>query len=223
MNYQQIIRRSSLGFVLREISIQLITGWVGNAKEKYDVPGIDSIGFDAQAVEENLVTHLASAIETLKNEKSHEKKFTPGWSFGFLCGHVQGALNVKWSNQYLIETSNDFKDLMKLRTILEIITLDSDLSKKIEIVYEYYLKSGEQIAKEDEPMPANVVPLVQTGKLQSKNAEMYRNEFKKYFKKLLVAEYLYLLRTYDRMCCPNLTNYLNEREILDIVGSEHFA
>ncbi len=223
MNYQQNIRNSSLRFVLRQIAIQLATGWHECANYKYN--NSDSIGssYDELEVENDLVDNLSSAIESLVRDKSWEKKSMPGWSFGYICGHAQGALNVKWSNQYLVEQSKEFEDLMKLKTIMELLKIDTNVLPKIEIIYNYFTTHRNGVVNEEEVLPDNVISLIQRGKMQNKNKGRYRKEFDEYFEKLFITNYMSLLRTYDFMCCPDLTEYLNEREVINLVGKEHFA
>ena len=187
------------------------------------ITGIANFDSNELEIENDFVDHLSSAIESLKNNKSWEKKTIPGWSFGYICGHVQGALNLKWSNQYLIEPSKEFEDLMKIKTILEIFRLDSDVSRKLAIIYDYFISHKKQAVDEDERLPSNVISLIQQGKLQNTSRERYRKEFHDYFEELLKSNYMSLIQAYDFMCCPDLTKYLDEHEVMNIFGKEHFA
>ena len=223
MSYQQNIRRSSLRFSLRKVAVRLVTSWLECAKINYDIGGVGDFDCDESEAENDFVEHLSRAIESLVNNKSREKKSIPGWSFGFICGHTQGALNVKWSNQYLIEPSKEFEGLMKIKTIIEIFKIDNDIPRKIEIVYNYLTNHKNQVANEEGGLPNNVISLIQRRKIQNTSREKYKNEFDGYFRSLLMTNYLSLLQDYDFMCCPDLTEYLNEREVMDIVGREHFA
>lgn len=119
----------------------------------------------------------------LVNEKSKEKKSISGWSFGYICGYMQGSLNVKWSNRYLIETSKEFADLMKI-------------------------------------LPDNVVSLVKRGMLKNKNKETLRKEFDVYLEKILMTNYTSLMQSYDVMCCPDLTDHLDEHEVVNLDGNQ---
>lgn len=223
MNYQQNITSASLRITPNKIAIQLITRWIECAKNAYDVEGIENFGYNELEVENDFVEHLSDSIESLVNDKSPEKKATPGWSFGYVCGHAQGALNVKWSNKYLIEPSKEFEDLMKLKTIIELLKLDSDISRKIEVIYNYFTSHKDKAINEEEGLPDNVISFIKKGKLQNTSRERYRKEFDEYFGKLLMTNYMSLLRAHDFMCCPKLAEYLNERELINIVGKEHFA
>ncbi|MDQ6967228.1 MAG: hypothetical protein Q9M14_00920 [Mariprofundaceae bacterium] len=154
MNYQRNIRNSSLRFTLRKTAMKLLVNWHECAKNKYNISNTIEFSCDELEIENDLVDSLSSAVKSLVRDKSRENKSTRGWSFGYICGHVQGGLNVKWSNQYLVEPSKEFNE---------------------------------------------------------------------YFEKLFVTNYMSLLETYDAMCCPDLTEYLNECEVINLVGKEHFA
>ncbi len=205
------------------IAKQLITMWYECAKNKYDDSVVGKLEYDELEIENDLVQHLSSAIESLINDKSKERKSTPGWSFGFICGHVQGALNVKWSNKYLVESSKEFEDLMKLKTILELLRIDSDISQKIEIIYNYFTAHRNEVVDKEEALPENVISLAQSDRKKNENKERCRKKFDEYFEKLFMANYMSLLQTYETMCCPDLTEYLDECEIINLVGKEHFA
>jgi len=223
MNYQRNIRNSSLRFTLRKAAIKLVVNWHECAKIKYNNSNTIEFSYDELEVENDLVDNLSSAIKSLVRDKSRGKKSTPGWSFGYICGHVQGGLNVKWSNQYLVEPSKEFEDLMKLKTIMELLKIDADALSKIEIIYNYFTTHRNGVANEKERLPDNVISLVQRGKLKNNDKVRYRKEFNEYFEKLFMTNYMSLLETYDAMCCPDLTEYLNEREVINLVGKEHFA
>ncbi|MBU0499286.1 MAG: hypothetical protein KJ558_09445 [Gammaproteobacteria bacterium] len=223
MSYQENIRSSSLRFVLRKLAVQLASQWFECAMAQYDVADIEGLGFDEIEVENDFVEELSSAIDSLVNDKSMEKKSIPGWSFGYICGHIKGALDVKWSDRYLIELSDKYTDLMKLRTIIEILRVDSDISRKIEIIYGYLIGHKDKASVDDDVLPDNVISLIQKGRLESQNAKTYKSEFEAYFRDLFAENYMSLINTYRARCCPELTRCLSEREIMSLVGSEHFA
>jgi len=223
MDYQKIIKSSNLKFSIKRISVQLITNWFACTKIKYDISNVANFVIDELEVENDFVDHLSSAIDSLINNKSWKKRTIPGWSFGYLCGHIQGALNSKWINQYLIEPSKEFEDLMKIKAILEILRIDSDVSRKLEIIYDYFISHKKQAVDKDEKLPSNVVSLIQRGKLINTRREKYRKEFHDYFEDILKSNYMSLIQTYDFMCCPDLTKYLDEHEVVNIVGKKHFA
>ena len=210
-------------FTIRKTSMQLATKWLECVNYKYGSNDIAGIDFDEIEAENDFIGHLANAINSLVNDKSKEKKSIPGWSFGYICGHMQGSLNVKWSNRYLIEPSKEFEDLMKIKTIIELLRYDRDVLRKIEIIYDYFLTHRNSVATEEEALPDNVISLVDRGKLQNKNKETLRNEFDVYLGKIFMTNYTSLMQSYDFMCCPDLSEYLAEHEIVNLVGRQHFA
>ncbi|MDM8546993.1 hypothetical protein QUF61_10910 [Candidatus Venteria ishoeyi] len=223
MNYQHNIRNSPLKFVLRKISMQLVRKWLECAKYKYGSNTIADFDFDEIEVENDFIRHLSNAIESLINYKSREKKSIPGWSFGYICGHVQGALNVTWSNLYLLEPSKEFENLMKLKTVIELLRIDNDFSQKIEIIYSYFITHRNRGIIAKEALPDNVISLIETGKLKNINKGITRKEFDEYFENLFMTNYMSLLQSYDYMCCPDLTEYLDENEMINLVGKVHFS
>ena len=223
MDYIQNIKNSPLKFAVRKTSIQLVTKWLKCASYKYDSNYIRKIDFDETEVENDFIESLANAIESLVKEKSKEKKSISGWSFGYICGYMQGSLNVKWSNRYLIEPSEEFADLMKIKSIIELLRYDSDTLQKIEIIYDYFLTHKNRMATEEESLPDNVVSLVKRGMLKNKNKETLRKEFDVYLEKILMTNYMSLMQSYNFMCCPDLTDYLDEHEVINLVGRQQFA
>jgi hypothetical protein len=221
MNYTVIIKDSPLSFSLIGISAQLIAGWLSMAKQKYQLPYLNGIHIDPQQVEEDLVATLSSAIHSLVNEKSLEKKAIPGWSFGYLCGYAQGELNVIWSDRYLIVPSQKFEDLLKLKAICQALKIDQ-IWQPIAKVYEYVLKNKHQWGGSEEQF-LQPISLVKNKNHQPVETKKCRDEFMGYVNHIFFEKYKSLLNSHDAKCCPDLTNYLDKQEVIKLVGVEHFS
>lgn len=223
MNYQQKLRESELRFRMKAISYELITKWIECARNRYGFHDIDSNNINEADAESDFSEELLSAIQSLIEEVSIEKTSIPGWSFGYICGHIQGSLNAKWTNQYIIVGSNEYNDLMKIKTIIELMRVAPVCMKKIGLIYDYFTKENKQLSIDETDLPLNVVSLVRKGKLPKSSNETYKKSFDEYFSKLFMDNYMSLLRSYNIECCPALRNYLVEHEVINVIGKEYFA
>lgn len=197
--------------------------WLENAKAAYSIQTdfIDKIQNDK--VEDAFLDCLADAINTLVEDKSIEKKSVKGWSFGYVCGYVQGRLDVAWYNKYIVETGRDYEDIMKIKAVIEFFKCDALLLDRIGSVYSYLLEQRVQPAVNKWDVSPNVVSI-----FKRKNVSISKNDdFKLSIVELLStdleAKIMSLLSTKHYDCCPCLDSYLDYNEIVQIAGEEHFA
>jgi len=221
MNYEQI-NKSSLSLKISNISTKIFYQWIKNAKIAYGLNDGDIKQVSSAILREEFVQHLMSAINSLLKE-NHEEKSISGWSFGYLCGHIQGSLNVKWSNKYIIEQSKEFEDLMIIKSVIGLIELDDSFATKLMIIYDYFLGQRIQPMETIKPLPKKVISIDDKRYRQKKNEHFRKTEAIRYLNDILITNFMSLLNKYETMCCPDITEYLDEQEIKDIVGWEHFA
>ena len=139
MNYKKKIRNSALTFKLKDISNKIFSVWLDNASLVYDLSPEYINKIKKDNVESVFLDHLDSAINSLVNKDSDKKKSIKGWSFGFLCGVIQGSIDVKWFNKYIIEASDEYENLLKAKALKEFINFDNASSEKIFLIYEHLI------------------------------------------------------------------------------------
>jgi hypothetical protein len=219
MDYESRIKSSPLIFKMKSISAEVFLRWLSCAGRVYGV----SAG--AQTMDRNEIanTFLHRFVDAAKAlvENGSDKKAIHGWSFGFLCGHIQGALDVEWFNTYVIRPSNEFSDLMKIKSIIEFFRLDRAARMRLAVIYDYFLEQKAGQPDKVEHLPPNVVQLRQASQEEMRLEDLAAS-IADYLKITLEDNYSRILKQQRTNCCPDLTSYFDIAEVREVVGSEHF-
>lgn len=223
MDYRARIKRSPLAFRITVISKGVFVEWLENAKTAYRLQAdlIDVIKNDNY--EDLLIDYLADAIDALVTDKSIEKKSIPGWSYGYVCGNVQGRLEVAWYNKYIIEAGIDYKNIMKIKAVIEYLKFDALLLDKIGKIYSYLIEQKVQTSVEKFDNFSNVVSIFKNINKSNVMIEDFKGSIIALLSADVENKVMALLNAQHYDCCPDLDKYLNYNDILQIAGDEHFA
>lgn len=206
---------SSFGSRLGELAPFLLDQWLECAGREYGISNIRSrVDVNRFSALDDFIDILFSALDSL-SKKSPESAMSFFGSYGFICGFVQGGLNVRWTDSFIVEYTTEFKDLLKLKTVLEILKHDRRLAKKVDIYYDYYLDSNG--IRSDRTFTDNTAPVIEHSEGRGFGKGKYTDEFCAYFEKSVVEGFQSLHRKYNRMCCPDLTDYLDRREVRELL------
>lgn len=223
MNYLEAVKKSKLRFAIPGIADSLLRGFCRCAELNYVDFDSAKFTYDQHEVAENVFEALELALSSLANNKSPKKQKVPGWSYGYICGHAQKQLSVLWTGIYIIETRREFSDIVNSRAVSELLNIDDLALEKFGILFEHYNTTGHKFNKIKEDLPSNVVSLLSSEKRRSKARESKRKEVVGYFHGLFMTGYKSMLKKYDVECCPDLTYYIAEEVLIEMIGKEHFA
>lgn len=223
MNYKKKIRQSILVFKIKSIAEKVFSTWLENASVIYDLSPTYIERIKDDETESIFLERLNSAINSLVKEKSDDKKSIKGWSFGFLCGHIQGGIDVEWVNKYVIEPSKDYENLMKLKAIKEFINFDDTSFDQIFLINQYLNSKRTQPLGETEFSSSNIKSIFDHKNSSGIKISKFKHDMNDFLKSELEFKYMKILNSKNRTCCPDITHYLDENMIAEIVGKEHFA
>lgn len=223
MNYKQKIVSSPVYFSLQRIAHTIFNEWLESTKEFYNLSNEFYEKLQDEKVGEIFINNLAQAINTLINETSEDKQRIHGWSFGYVCGHLQGSINIEWINKYIIEPSEEFEELLKLKAIMALLNWDNDTSNKVFSIYKHFVKHRIQPTSPLDSMAQNVIQIS-----DYKNIELAdNNAFQKNIVNLLACQLqekkMEMLEAENKDCCPDITQFLKVNDIRQIVGSKIFS
>lgn len=223
MDYKKKIKRSSLAFRISKISKEVFAVWLENAKTAYNLQAdlIDKIQNDR--VEDVFLDYLAAAIKVLVEDKSIEKKTVPGWFFGYVCGNVQGRLEVTWYNKYILETGIEYENIIKIKAVIEYFKLDTLLLDEIGKIYSHLLEQRVPPSVDKWDVFPNVVSIFKGKNDGSAKIDDFKNSIVELLSTDLEAKILTLLNLQHYDCCPDLDKYFDYDEIVQIAGDENFA
>jgi hypothetical protein len=223
MDYKKKIKRSPLAFRISKISKEVFAVWLENAKTAYNLQAdlIDKIQNDK--VEDVFLDYLAAAIKVLVEDKSIEKKTVPGWSFGYVCGNVQGRLEVTWYNKYILETGIEYENIIKIKAVIEYFKLHTLLLDEIGKIYSHLLEQRVPPSVDKWDVFPNVVSIFKGKNDSSAKIDDFKNSIVELLSTDLKAKILTLLNLQHYDCCPDLDKYFDYDEIVQIAGDENFA
>jgi len=223
VDYKKRIIDSGLIFSIKDISNQVFSQWIKDATVVYDLSQefVDKVKNDS--FEEIFLDNLLEAIESLVEDKSIEKQSVKGWAFGFLCGHIQGALNIFWVNKYILEPSKEYENLMRIKAIREWINFDSESLDKIHNIYKYLIEQRIQPDEKINISEKNIIQMNKYKDLDKLKINQFKDEMIESMSEELMIKHYKLLDKKKTNCCPKITPFFDINEIKQIIGSEHFA
>jgi len=224
MSHKKKIRKSALTFKIKDLANKIFSMWLDNASFVYDLPSeyIDRIKNDNDEVESIFLDHLDLAINSLVNNDS-DKKSIKGWSFGFLCGHIQGSIDVEWFNKYVLEPSKEYENLMKAKAIKEFINFDKASFEKIFLIYEHLISEQVLPLEKTAFSSSNIKSIFNHKNSSLIKLNTFKSDMNDFLYQDFEVKYMKMLNSKKSTCCPELTGYLDESFIIEIVGKEHFT
>ncbi|MBN2617191.1 MAG: hypothetical protein JXR64_02630 [Spirochaetales bacterium] len=158
-----------------------------------------------------IIDKLEEAISLLST-KIPSKKNNKEWSYGFVCGFIQGGLDVFWYNKFILEQSREFQKLLMVKALVIYIMNDKTDSDKI---YDIYTLINNKDVKDD----INI--------FKQKNKDQFLiKDFKTQLVDFLKNEIsLELNQIFDRdklSYCPDITNYIGILDFQNILPKDFF-
>ncbi len=138
MNYKYKIAGSLIIFKVRKTALNIFNGWVHNAHYYEGIDGEVLRKIDDEVIVKDFLETLTKAIESVST-KSHDKKDLAGWAYGYICGYIQGSLHTRWYAKYVVQQSQEYKNMLMLLSAFRAFESDQsaiDLACKF---YQYYL------------------------------------------------------------------------------------
>jgi hypothetical protein len=210
------IRKSAVMFKINRIASDVFAQWLKNAKFVHGIEPqlLDRIKDDE--VRDVFIDHLASAIKSFIEEKSDKMTATKGWSYGYICGYIQGRIDVSWYNKYVLELSSEYENLLKLKSIIEYLKYDGNVMDRIHHIYDHLL--SQRIQPTDNMYSSDKIVSI----LSHKNSKLIKkNEFKKSLIELLSShiekQMLLLLDANSHDCCPDISVYVTYDDMIEIL------
>ena len=225
---QSNITASTLGFQLGGIAVRLFDKWRDAASCAYHIHIETAVKHESK-LKADLLDCMVLAAEKLINEKSNIQKAHPGWSLGYFYGHVQGALNTRWTYGYITRQSSELKELIALKATWHYLNHDRETLARIGRLYDLFmeLRGVEQLAELPPVEKVNTTPQVVS--LQEYAAA--RNSIQPPFAQMLLP---YLEKDVERrihqllhgrqiQCLDHIDSFFSDQLIIESIGRDHFA
>ncbi len=210
--YYKIIQVSPLIFKIKDIASEIYDSWRAHTKPKYpDYPFEASI----KTLETDLKIAFAKSLECLWKEEKEEKRKRLGWSTGFILGCISSILSTQWSYQYVYIETDEYKQLLLLKTLIQYLDFDLITVERLKKLYHYFLDKKTDLIDEVNNKSEIVVYL---DKFKEGKKDVLHNEFKKklikYIENILLEKHHVIFNSIlENQYLPEISHFITDDEI----------
>ncbi|MCC8398786.1 MAG: hypothetical protein LN569_05875 [Rickettsia endosymbiont of Labidopullus appendiculatus] len=138
--YLNIIYKSPVIFRIKEVALPAFRFFEIEATKKH--PRIQ-IEVDDKTIIKDMIDCCGEALYSLFQDEKKEKHNIRGWSTGYILGFLSSSLWTHWNAEYLYPETEEYKNLMFLRSIYLYSKMDYQynyqLTFKIQKIYDYFM------------------------------------------------------------------------------------
>jgi hypothetical protein len=125
--------------IIQHSAFEMYRDWSKAASERY--PNMDFTIIDETELVNDTKDSIAKALKSLFSSEYDEKRQDQGWCIGFVKGYIEGSIGVKWFHEYYQKQTDNYRNLIAVKSILEFFKVDSDLSWRLDAIYKEFFKS----------------------------------------------------------------------------------
>jgi len=125
--------------ITQRAAFEMFRDWTKIAKEKY--PAMDFSIVDETELVNDTKESISNALISLFSEEHEEDRESKGWCIGFVKGFIRGNLSVKWFHEYYQKQSDNYRNFIAVKSIIEYFKVDADLSWRLDAIYKEFFKS----------------------------------------------------------------------------------
>ncbi len=217
------IKESPLLFKIKRFTPEVFHRWHQCAQKLY--PTVSPEEQEEKLLFSDMLDAFSGALEQVTSNQHVKKRRRPEWTHGYVCGFVQGNLQVAWYNRYVLSHIEEYKEVLLLKSLLELFKIDPQTWEKLWAVYQYVSRDFvlehygiRQSLPEDEL--SNVVRLVDYDPGNQRAVAELWQWTEQQWEKELKQKYLRLLSQKQRGGVPDLTEYVNEEEVKGLLGKK---
>ena len=125
--------------IIQRAAFEMFCDWMKVASDTY--PNMDFSIIDETDLVEDTKETIENALQRLFSPKYNEERKDQNWCIGFIRGFIIGNLEVKWFHNYYQKQTDNYRNLYAIKSVLEYLRVDSDLSWKLDAIYKYLINS----------------------------------------------------------------------------------
>ncbi|MDR3245473.1 MAG: hypothetical protein LBT50_03470 [Prevotellaceae bacterium] len=127
------------GKIIQRAAFSMFRDWTKEVSKKY--PTMDlTISDETELVNDTKKT-IHDALNSLASPEYIEERKCQGWSIGFVIGFIRGTLSTYWFYQYIQQQTDTYRYFIAVKSILEYMRIDTNLSWKLDALYKPLLIS----------------------------------------------------------------------------------
>lgn len=223
--YCKMIQKSPLIFKIKEAAPKIFDLWRDHTKPRY--PDY-SFKADTKTLITDLTMAFAKSLKWLCKEEKKDKREIQGWSEGFVLGCVSSTLSTRWSYQYVYVVTNEYKQLLLLKTLIQYLDFDSVTLEKLEKLYNYFIgqkvdiidkinNENEKVGIIDKVNNENEA-VIYIDKFIKEKQNAGHNKFKKelikYLENIMLEKHLVIFnQILEEQYLPEINNFISYDEV----------
>ena len=125
--------------IIQRVAFEMFRDWTKLASKKY--PHLDFTIIDETELFNDAKNSFNYAIESLFSAENADERKDKFWCIGFVVGFLKGNLSQKWFHEYYQKQTDNYKNMIALKSVLEFSKVDSDLSWRLDAIYKQFFKS----------------------------------------------------------------------------------
>jgi hypothetical protein len=122
--------------IIQHASFEMFRDWSKIASDKY--PDIDFTIVDETELVNDTKKCIDMALESLFSSEYYEKRHDRDWCIGFVKGYIKGSIGRQWFHEYYQKQTDNYRNMIALKSILEYFKVDSDLSWRLDAIYKEF-------------------------------------------------------------------------------------
>jgi hypothetical protein len=128
-----------LNNVIQRSAFEMFRDWTKLALKRY--PNMDFTIIDETILVNDTKDCIKKALKSLFSSKYAEERRDRYWSIGFVEGFVKGNLSVGWFYEYYQKQTDNYRNMIAFKSILEYLRIDPDLNWRLDAIYKEFFKS----------------------------------------------------------------------------------
>lgn len=187
----EIVRRSPIAFKIKKVAANAFSVWRNYVQNQYPNYLFKA---DVEMLAKDMQHSFGYALESLFEEKSEERsRNIPGWSNGYIQGFVPANICTHWYNEYVFLETNDYKQLLLLKTIIMYFGVDFTTMHRIEKLYNYLIGNKTDIPDKESYKSGKVVDFCKLKSIKNQNSSKeFTDLCIKYLESLMLEKYFAL-------------------------------
>lgn len=129
------IKQSPLFLKMKTFTPEMFHAWHGYVQDIY--AKVSPEEQDRERLVTDVLEAFARGLESVQTQEHSEKRSIPGWSYGYVCGFVEGNLETTWYNRYVLPHEQECQHLLLLKSLLLLFDADPTTRVKLWQIHQY--------------------------------------------------------------------------------------
>ena len=125
--------------IIQQSAFDMFRDWSKVASEMY--PNMDFTIIDETELVNDTKESVGKALRRLFSSEYDEKRQDQGWCIGFVKGFIRGSISPKWFHEYYQKQTDNYRNMIAVKSVLEFFKVDSDLKWRLDAIYKEFFKS----------------------------------------------------------------------------------